>query len=124
MTSCKKPASRCQSQLQFAMKSVISASTLQPVNLAQALDAFVLRSPHEAQPHVAAIFEHVQGCLAYDPNYADDMDAEDMDEDAEDDDECDSLSFAGAISFADLLVQSQGVTAALDIPVGVRTNGD
>ena len=110
MTSCKKPASRCQSQLHFAMNSIIPASALQPLNLTQALDAFVLRSPHEAQPHVAAIFEHVQGCLAYDPNYADDMDAEDMDEEAEDDDECDSFSFAGAISFVDLMVQSQALS--------------
>ena len=90
------------------MNSIISFSTLQPLNLTQALDAFVLRSPHEAQPHVAAIFEHVQSCLAYDPNYADNMDAEDMAEEAEDDDECDSSSLAR--SFVDLMVQSQALS--------------
>lgn len=53
----------------------------------QALEAIVLRSPQEAEPQVAAILELTLASLAYDPNYADDMEEdEDGEEDPDDDD--------------------------------------
>ena len=54
----------------------------------QALEAFVSRSPHEAQAHVQPIFEAALKGLSFDPNYADDMDAdEENDSDEEVDEE-------------------------------------
>ena len=58
--------------------------------LLQALESFVLRSPHEVRPHLDTILATTLKYLSYDPNYADDMDAdEDGDEDEDEaDDEC------------------------------------
>lgn len=54
----------------------------------QALDAFVLRSPHDARGALPQILPVVLRCLAHDPNFADDMDAEADSEGGEDDEEC------------------------------------
>lgn len=61
------------------------------VLLLQALESFVLRSPHEVRPHLDTIIATTLTYLSYDPNYADDMDADgdDKDEDEDEaDDEC------------------------------------
>ena len=51
----------------------------------QALEAFVTRSSQEAEPLVPAIFDEVLKCLAYDPNYTDDME-DDEEEDGDEED--------------------------------------
>jgi cullin-associated NEDD8-dissociated protein 1 len=58
--------------------------------LLQALESFVLRSPHEVRPHLDTILSTTLKYLSYDPNYADDMDADGDGDDDEDeaDDEC------------------------------------
>ncbi|KAK9835209.1 hypothetical protein WJX81_005880 [Elliptochloris bilobata] len=53
----------------------------------QALDAFVLRSPHDARGALPQILPIVLQCLAHDPNCEDDMDAEDGSGGEEDDEE-------------------------------------
>ena len=56
--------------------------------VAQALDAFVLRSPHNARGALPQILPVVLQCLAHDPNCEDDMDAEDGSGGEEEEDEC------------------------------------
>lgn len=58
--------------------------------LLQALESFVLRSPHEVRPYLDTILATTLKFLSYDPNYADDMDADDDGDEDEDeaDDEC------------------------------------
>lgn len=53
------------------------------MHVLQTLETFVARTPQEAQPFVEAIFSEVVACLAYDPNFADDM--EDDEEEEEED---------------------------------------
>jgi cullin-associated NEDD8-dissociated protein 1 len=62
----------------------VNLSTL----LLQALESFVLRSPHEVRPYLDTILATTLKYLSYDPNYADDMDAdEDGDEDEDEADD-------------------------------------
>ena len=63
--------------------AIVSLSKL----LLQALESFVLRSPHEVRPHLDTILATALKYLSYDPNYADDMDADD--DGNEDEDEAD-----------------------------------
>lgn len=51
----------------------------------QALEAFVARSPQEAQLHLTAIFDEVLKSLAYDPNFTDDMEDDEEEEEEEED---------------------------------------
>ena len=58
----------------------------------QALEAFVSRSPQEAQPLLSTIFDEVLKCLAYDPNFTDDMEDDEEEEEEEDADGCFSMT--------------------------------
>jgi cullin-associated NEDD8-dissociated protein 1 len=49
----------------------------------QALEAFVLRSPHDAKRHLEPILDVVQQHLGYDPNCAEDMEEDTGDEEEE-----------------------------------------
>ena len=60
----------------------------------QALEAFVARSPQEAEPLVSSIFEETLKCLAYDPNFTDDMEE---DEEEEEDEDADGYSVFSSI---------------------------
>lgn len=57
---------------------------LRNVGCVQALEAFVTRLPQETQPYVANIFDQILQCLAYDPNFTDDMEDDEEEEDDED----------------------------------------
>ena len=51
----------------------------------QAIEAFVSRLPQETQPYVPGLFEQVLQCLAYDPNFTDNMEDDQGDDEDEDD---------------------------------------
>ncbi|KAK9816878.1 hypothetical protein WJX72_006469 [[Myrmecia] bisecta] len=53
----------------------------------QALESFVLRSPHDAKPHLPAILAATLEYLNYDPNYADDMEEDEEGDELEEEDE-------------------------------------
>ncbi len=53
----------------------------------------MLRSPHDARGALPQILPVVLRCLAYDPNFADDMDAEDGSGGEEDEEECAPRSY-------------------------------
>jgi len=61
-----------------------------PCRARQALESFVSRSPGAMRPHLQAVLPLTLSSLSFDPNYAEDMDADEDDADDDEDavDEC------------------------------------